>query len=504
MKKAGILWPLASLNGSHGIGDFGRASYDFIDTSKEAGFDMWQILPLNPLGYGNSPYQPYSSYAGDEVYISLDMLYEDGLLDKRIAPLKQKDRVDYNFVREFKGQYLKKAFEKFKEKELDQTDSYKEFLKFDFVYDYAVFISFKKDNGLIAWNEWPAEQKSWIIDRKLDLSPYQDQIAYEIFIQYIFYQQWMKLKAYANEKGLKIIGDIPFYVGLDSLDVWQNQKYFEITEEGKPILIAGVPPDAFSNLGQRWGNPIYKWDELEKDDFKFWIDRLAYNAKLYDIVRLDHFRAFDTYWQIDAKNDTAVEGEWIYAPGFKLFDKITEELKDVEFIAEDLGTMMPGVYKLRDHYDLKGMVIIQENLRPWEDHLIEARPNSVAYPGTHDNKTLFQWYDELTDDQHEYLKEYFKDLGIDHGDIRDDFFDFVMGVESDYVIVSLADILGFGKEARINEPSTLNDLNWSFKLKDLNDYREKVETLKEIIEKNRGHARKESGKTSKVEENKEK
>lgn len=485
MEKAGILWPLASLNGNHGIGDFGKASYDFIDISKKAGFDMWQILPLNPLGYGNSPYQPYSSYAGDEVYISLDMLYEDGLLDEKVAPLKQEDRVDYNFVRDFKGKYLKKAYEKFKEKGLDKTEAYKEFLKFDFVYDYAVFISFKKDNDLIAWNEWPKEQKSWIIDRKLDLSPYEEQIGYEIFVQYIFYVQWMKLKAYANKNGLKIIGDIPFYVGLDSLDVWQNQKYFEITEEGKPILIAGVPPDAFSDLGQRWGNPIYKWDELEKDDFKFWIDRLAYNAKLYDIVRLDHFRAFDTYWQIDAKNDTAVEGEWIYAPGFKLFDKITEELKDVEFIAEDLGTMMPGVYKLRDHYDLKGMVIIQENLRPWEDHLVEARENSVAYPGTHDNKTLFQWYGELSDDQKESIVKYFRGLGIDNGDLAIDFFDYSMGLPSEYVIVSLGDILGFGEEARINEPSTLNDKNWSFKLKDLSAFANKEEAIRKSIEKNK-------------------
>lgn len=485
MEKAGILWPLASLNGNHGIGDFGKASYDFIDISKKAGFDMWQILPLNPLGYGNSPYQPYSSYAGDEVYISLDMLYEDGLLDEKVAPLKQEDRIDYNFVRDFKGKYLKKAYEKFKEKGLDKTEAYKEFLKFDFVYDYAVFISFKKDNDLIAWNEWPKEQKSWIIDRKLDLSPYEEQIGYEIFVQYIFYVQWMKLKAYANKNGLKIIGDIPFYVGLDSLDVWQNQKYFEITEEGKPILIAGVPPDAFSDLGQRWGNPIYKWDELEKDDFKFWIDRLAYNAKLYDIVRLDHFRAFDTYWQIDAKNDTAVEGEWIYAPGFKLFDKITEELNDVEFIAEDLGTMMPGVYKLRDHYDLKGMVIIQENLRPWEDHLVEARENSVAYPGTHDNKTLFQWYGELSDDQKESIVKYFRGLGIDNGDLAIDFFDYSMGLPSEYVIVSLGDILGFGEEARINEPSTLNDKNWSFKLKDLSAFANKEEAIRKSIEKNK-------------------
>ena len=485
MKKAGILWPLASLNGSHGIGDFGKASYDFIDISKKAGFDMWQILPLNPLGFGNSPYQPYSSYAGDEIYISLDMLYDDGLLEEKVAHLEKKDRVDYNYVRDFKGKYLKKAYLKFKEKNLENSEAYEKFLEFDFVYDYAVFLTLKKANKLIAWNEWPSEQKNWIIDKKLDLKAFEDQINYEIFIQYTFFDQWMKLKSYANKNGIKIIGDVPFYVGLDSLDVWQNQKYFEITEEGKPILIAGVPPDAFSDKGQRWGNPIYKWNEIEKDDFKFWIDRLRYNAKLYDIVRLDHFRAFDTYWQIDAKNDTAIIGEWIPAPGYKLFDIIEKELKDVEFIAEDLGTMMPGVYKLRDHYDLKGMVIIQENLRPWENHFIETTANSAAYPGTHDNKTLFQWYGELDKTQQESIKDYFKTLGINHGDIREDFFDYVMGMESEYVIISLADILGIGQEARINEPATLSDKNWSFKLKNLDEYKEKADFLNQTISHNK-------------------
>ena len=485
MKKAGILWPLASLNGSHGIGDFGKASYDFIDISKKAGFDMWQILPLNPLGFGNSPYQPYSSYAGDEIYISLDMLYDDGLLEEKVAHLEKKDRVDYNYVRDFKGKYLKKAYLKFKEKNLENSEAYEKFLEFDFVYDYAVFLTLKKANKLIAWNEWPSEQKNWIIDKKLDLKAFEDQINYEIFIQYTFFDQWMKLKSYANKNGIKIIGHVPFYVGLDSLDVWQNQKYFEITEEGKPILIAGVPPDAFSDKGQRWGNPIYKWSEIEKDDFKFWIDRLRYNAKLYDIVRLDHFRAFDTYWQIDAKNDTAIIGEWIPAPGYKLFDIIEKELKDVEFIAEDLGTMMPGVYKLRDHYDLKGMVIIQENLRPWENHFIETTANSAAYPGTHDNKTLFQWYGELDKTQQESIKDYFKTLGINHGDIREDFFDYVMGMESEYVIISLADILGIGQEARIHEPATLSDKNWSFKLKNLDEYKEKADFLNQTISHNK-------------------
>ena len=487
MKKAGVLWPLASLNGNHGIGDFGKASYDFIDISKKAGFDMWQILPLNPLGYGNSPYQPYSSYAGDEIYISLDELYEDGLLDEKVEPLKQKSRIDYNFVRDFKGKYLKKAHEKFKEKGLDETNSYKEFSKFDFVYDYAVFISFKKDNDLIAWPSWPEEQKSWIKDRKLDLSPYKDQIDYEIFIQYIFYDQWIKLKTYANNKGLKIIGDIPFYVGLDSLDVWQNQEYFEISEDGRPILIAGVPPDNFSKTGQRWGNPIYRWEEIEKDDFKFWIDRLSYNAKLYDIVRLDHFRAFDTYWQIDAKNDTAEVGEWIIAPGYKLFDKIEKELKDVEFIAEDLGEIRPEVYELRDHYKLKGMVIIQDNFRPWDGGVFETNANSVLYPGTHDNKTIMEWYESLEEENQEAIKEYFKNLDIDNGCLVDDFFDFVTSLKSDYVIVSLGDILGLDGVARINEPATLDEKNWSYKLTNLEDYDEKTDFVRKTIDKNKAH-----------------
>ena len=485
MKKAGILWPLASLNGCHGIGDFGRASYDFIDTSVEAGFDMWQILPLNPLGYGNSPYQPYSSFAGDEIYISLDLLYEDGLLDKKVENLTKKDRVDYNFVREFKGKYLKEAYKNFKKKDLDKTASYKKFLDFDFVYNYSVFLSLKKANNLISWNEWPEDEKTWIKDKKFDLSPFEDDINYEIFIQYIFYKQWMELKAYANEKGLKIIGDIPFYVGLDSLDVWENQKYFEITEEGKPVLVAGVPPDAFSDEGQRWGNPIYRWDALEKDDFKFWIERLAYNAKLYDIIRLDHFRAFDTYWQIEDKYDNAIIGEWIEAPGYALFDKITKELKDVEFIAEDLGTLRPEVLELRDHYDLKGMVIIENEFRPWEDHLVEASENSVTYPGTHDNMTIIEWYEDLDEKKQEAIKEFFEENGIENVTLADDFFEYATSLESEYVIVSLADILGLGGEARINEPATLNDINWSFKLKTLKDFEDKIDFVKRTIEKNR-------------------
>ena len=485
MKKAGILLPLQSLNGENGIGDFGKSAFDFIDIIKKSGFDMWQILPLNPLGYGNSPYQPYSSFAGDEIYISLDLLYEDGLLEKKAEKIEQKERIDYNFVRKFKEKYLKIAYENFKKTKENQTKAYEDFLKFDFVYNYGVFITLKKENDLRSWNEWPDEMKNWIVDKKFDLTPYEDKINYEIFVQYIFYKQWMKLKAYANENNIKIVGDIPFYVGLDSLDVWENQQYFEITKDGNPKLIAGVPPDNFSATGQRWGNPIYNWEKIKEDDFSFWINRLAYNGKLYDIVRLDHFRAFDTYWVIDSKNETAIEGEWLFAPGYELFEKIKKDLKDVEFIAEDLGEIRPEVFELRDYFNLKGMVIIQTDIRATEKNYIYAPENSICYTGTHDNKTIMDWFEDLSEDEKENINKLFQKIGIRNENIYDNFFEFAMRCDSEYVIIPLQDILGLGKEARINTPATLDEKNWSYKFKSMEKLKEKEEFLKEIIEKNR-------------------
>lgn len=485
MKKAGILLPLQSLNGENGIGDFGKAAFDFIDIIKKSGFDMWQILPLNPLGYGNSPYQPYSSFAGDEIYISLDLLYEDGLLEKRAEKIEQKERIDYNFVRKFKEKYLKIAYENFKKTKENQTKAYEDFLKFDFVYNYGVFITLKKENNLRSWNEWPDEMKNWIVDKKFDLTPYEDKINYEIFVQYIFYKQWMNLKSYANENNIKIVGDIPFYVGLDSLDVWENQQYFEITKDGNPKLIAGVPPDNFSATGQRWGNPIYNWEKIKEDDFSFWINRLAYNGKLYDIVRLDHFRAFDTYWVIDSKNETAIEGEWLFAPGYELFEKIKKDLKDVEFIAEDLGEIRPEVFELRDYFNLKGMVIIQTDIRATEKNYIYAPENSICYTGTHDNKTIMDWFEDLSEEEKENINKLFQKIGIRNENIYDNFFEFAMRCDSEYVIIPLQDILGLGKEARINTPATLDEKNWSYKFKSMEKLKEKEEFLKEIIEKNR-------------------
>ena len=333
-RKSGILMPISSLPSAHGIGDFGVKSYEFVDLIKEAGFSIWQILPLNPLGYGNSPYQPYSSKAMDDLYISLDFLNDEGLVLKAGEYNKDLNTVEYEEVREYKQHFYKRAFKNFK-----KDEEYFEFIKNDWVYDYAVFLTLKKSNNLMCWNEWPKSMKDWILDSKFDISKYEDSIEFELFIQYTLYKQWNNLKAYANSKGIEIMGDLPIYVGIDSDDVWANQDLFLLNKKGRPTFIAGVPPDYFCKTGQRWGNPLYDWEKLKETGFKFWIERLSHNSKLFDIIRIDHFRAFDTYWKIPASHETAEHGKWIEAPGYEFFDKVFEELPDINIVVEDLGNL---------------------------------------------------------------------------------------------------------------------------------------------------------------------
>ena len=288
-RLAGILMPVSALPSDEGIGTLGKAAYRFIDIMQEMGMSIWQILPLNPLGYGNSPYQPFSSFAGDSLYIDLEFLFEEGLLDEKPAPFpKKSNKISYDLVREYKEPFLKKAYASFKKK-AEKASSYTEFCKMDWVRPYAVFFVLKKANQMRCWNEWPKEQQNWILDKKLDLTPYEEEIDYQIFLQYLFYVQWNALKDYANGKGILIMGDIPFYVGIDSLDVWQAREDFLLDKDGHPRFIAGVPPDYFSATGQRWGNPIYDWEHLKENHFRFWMDRLSYSSKLYDIFRIDHF-----------------------------------------------------------------------------------------------------------------------------------------------------------------------------------------------------------------------
>ncbi|MBF1051154.1 MAG: 4-alpha-glucanotransferase, partial [Peptostreptococcaceae bacterium] len=424
------------------------------------------------------------SFAGDDIYISPQLLSEDGLLDKDIEKIKISDKIDYENVRRFKGKLLKKAYKKFKEKKLYEKEDYKKFLNFEFVYNYAVFLTLKKQNNMQSWNTWPKDMKNWIKDKKLDLTKYEDDINYEIFVQYIFYTQWMNIKKYANKKGIKIMGDIPIYVGLDSLDVWENQKAFLLNRTGSPKFIAGVPPDYFSKTGQRWGNPIYDWDYIKEHNYDFWINRISYNAQLYDIIRIDHFRGFDTYWKINAKNKTAMKGEWVEAPGHELFTLISKKFKNLEIVAEDLGDLRKEVIKLRDDFNLKGMKIIQFTFDPNEtNNDFEDRKNMIIYTGTHDNQTVMGFYNDKDENTKYEIKEYFKKHNYDTKDIHKGFLQMCMESIADYAIVPVQDIIGLDDKSRLNTPGTLGEHNWSFKLKDFDEYENNINYINTLLKK---------------------
>ena len=480
MRRAGILTSISSLPTKYGIGDLGEESYKFIDIISEAGFKVWQILPINPVGYGNSPYQPYSSYAGDDIYISLDLLVKEGLLkDSELNSFNENsNKVEYDKVRQFKNSYLKKAFERSKNIEEIQKDINDFKLRYDWVYKYAVFITLKKLNNLKSWLDWPKEQKLFVDNKKYDISKHNEEINYEIFVQYIFYKQWFELKKYANSKKIDIMGDIPIYVGVDSADVWWNKSAFLLDDEYKPSFIAGVPPDYFSETGQRWGNPIYDWDYIKDDNFSFWIERLKWSNLIFDIVRIDHFRAFDTYWKIPASCPTAVEGEWVEAPGYELFDEIYSKIPNIKIIAEDLGDLRPEVLELRDHYNLSGMLIMQFELD--SDKEIGLKSNkTVVYTGTHDNQTTLGWYRELNDTQRKNtknkLKKYKEKLYTDR--ILHLCFDSI----SDLVIIPIQDFMKLDDSARINTPGTVGSPNWEWKLRDYKNVRKNLLKYKNIL-----------------------
>lgn len=482
MREAGILLPLSSLPSNHGIGDMGSYSFELIDLLKTGGFHIWQILPLNPLGFGNSPYQPYSSFAGDEIYISLDELYKDGLLTKRPPKFQKNNKsVDYENVRNFKEIYLKEAFLNFTE-----DRDYKDFIKQEWVYLYAVFLTLKKKNDLRCWNEWDKAQKEWIRTREFDVSVYEEEIRYEMFVQYAFYKQWMKVKTYANQKGIRIMGDIPFYVGIDSLDVWANQECFLLGADGKPTFIAGVPPDYFSATGQRWGNPIYNWDYLKKQGYQFWLDRIAYSSKLFDIIRIDHFRAFDTYWKIPATCETAVEGEWLEAPGYEVFDLIVKKFPEVEIIAEDLGDLREEVHVLKNHYGLKGMKIVQFTFDPNENNNnFEDIENMVIYTGSHDNQTIRGWYLSQDKKTQNGIRKSLKKSGYDDKIISKRFVRLTLDSVAEMAILPLQDLINLGDEARINTPGTLGSPNWEWKLYSFRKFKKEIGNLKKFINTSR-------------------
>lgn len=479
-RVAGVLMPLASLPSDEGIGCLGADSYRFVDLLAGMGMRIWQLLPLTPLGYGNSPYQPFASCAGDGLYISLSQLVRDGLLpaEKLPAPRPCTGRIDYDAVRREKEPLLREACDRFYETAADDAD-FRAFCGKDWVYPYAVFMALKRQNGMQPWTDWPREQRDWIIDRQYDLTPLRAEVRRGVAEQYLFFRQWQALRRYANGKGIRIMGDLPFYVGLDSLEAWSRREDFLLDADGRPTFIAGVPPDYFNAEGQRWGNPIYDWEHMEQDGFSFWMDRLRGSGELYDILRIDHFRAFDTYWKIPADCPTAMVGAWIEAPGRKLFEQIRRELPELEIVAEDLGgDLTPGVHALRDDFGLMGMNVADFTLMSGE----KPKENQLAYTGTHDNQTARGFYEGMPPEEREKFRFALRRYGSVREPVSKKMLRYVFLSDARMVIVPLADILDLGDEARLNTPGTVGSPNWEWRLTDYRGVKRKLGFMRELTQ----------------------
>ncbi len=485
MRQSGILMPVASLPSRMGVGEMGAEAYHFLRLLKENGVGIWQILPMNPVGYGNSPYQPYSSCAGDELYISLDSLYEEGLLKEKAESFKEKEtRIDYDAVRAHKESYLREAFQTFCEHGRQQDAAYQEFISQKWVYEYGVFRALKRAHGGVCWNEWSDDAKNWPERRTVLSKETEQEVQYQMFLQYKFYCQWMQLKEKANADGIQIMGDVPFYVGVDSVDVWAGKKNFLLDDDGRPIFIAGVPPDYFSETGQRWGNPIYDWDYLKEEGYRFWVDRIGYSSKLFDIIRIDHFRAFDTFWKIPASCLTAVEGEWIEAPGYEVIDTLKEKIPGVNLVAEDLGDLRPEVLELKNHYHLKGMKILVFSIETKGKYAYDnARDveNMIVYTGTHDNDTLMEWYGNLTCAAKRKVRRFLARQGFGQGSVKDRLISYMLKSKPEYAILPMADVLGQGKEGHINTPGTVGSPNWEWRMPDFEQAEKEMKKYRNLF-----------------------
>lgn len=469
--------PISALPGNYGIGDFGKDAYKFAKQTAKAGFSLWQILPLNPVGYGNSPYQPYSSFAGDEIYISLDKLKDEGLITSALNAKVSSKQVNYDKVREFKTKYLKEAYNSFGKTDKYEKE-YNEFLNKAFwLDDYAKFRVLKTKNNNHAWQTWNDNDK-----KAIDIENYQHEINYHKFLQFMFLKQWKELRQYVNNLGLKIVGDIPIYVGSDSSDVWANQKAFKLDSEGNPTSVAGVPPDYFSEFGQLWGNPIYDWNYLKANDYKFWIDRFAWNMELFDIIRIDHFRAFDTYWEIPAGEETAVNGEWVLGPAYDFFDTVFKKLPDLKIIAEDLGDLRDEVLELRDHYNMLGMKIAEFSFGPQEEEEGFVLPeNCIVYTGTHDNSPVKGWYESLSESEKIRMKSIIKNYKLEGTSITDKLVRYSLKSNARIAIIPMQDLLSMDEDSRLNVPGTVGEPNWNWKLDSLNAYHKQLPYIKGML-----------------------
>jgi len=469
-RAGGILCHPTSLPGLNGIGDLGEEAFQWLDWLHESGCHLWQVLPLSPTGYGDSPYQSFSALAGNPLLINLQKLLADGLLsseDIQDQPEFFNEYVDYGPVIEYKNQLLHQSWESFHAGGAKHLKE--EFRTFceknaDWLKDYALFMTLKDANGGNPWTEWDKElrkRRPGAI-RKAE-KKFKGSIEDHCFRQFLFFRQWKQVLTRAHEMGIQIIGDVPIFLAHDSCDVWMHQELFFLDEEGLPIVVAGVPPDYFSMTGQRWGNPLYRWDRLRADGYRWWIRRLESVLEWVDIIRLDHFRGFEAYWEIPASAPTAETGRWVKGPGSHLFSALQNAFHKLPLIAEDLGVITPEVDALRDQFKLPGMRVLQFAFDECADNpfLPHNYPqNCIVYTGTHDNNTSKGWYVSASEDVQEFCCKY---LASDGEDIAWDIIRAAWSSVADMAIAPLQDFLSLGSEARMNFPSRAEG-NWIWRV----------------------------------------
>ena len=467
-RSSGILMSMSALPSKYGIGSMGKCAYEFVDFLKTAGQKYWQLLPLGPTSYGDSPYSSFSTFAGNPYFIDLDMLIADGLL--RRADLKginwgeDEQSTDYGRIYDNRFKILRRAFERGGERLAAETAEFRR--KNAWVENYALYMAVKASFGMVSWMEWPDEAIR--THRPEAVREYGEKLRgdvdFYVFLQYLFYEQWQKLHAYAHDNGVQFIGDIPIYVALDSADVWSDPQFFQLDGNNVPTEVAGVPPDAFTEDGQLWGNPLYDWDAMAADGYGWWIRRIDGARKLYDIIRIDHFRGFESYWAVPYGDTTAKNGHWKPGPGMNLVGVLTSWFSDLRLIAEDLGYITPGVKKLLSDSGLPGMKVMEFafDAHGESDYLPHrCERNSVCYLGTHDNDTVLGWLETTGKDDRQFAERYMHitfDEGWCWGMIRTG-----MSTASDLFVMQMQDVLELPASARMNTPGTASG-NWRWRM----------------------------------------
>ena len=478
-RSAGILLHPTSLPGKYGIGDLGNDAFHFVDFLYQAGQKLWQVFPLGPTGYGDSPYQCFSAFAGNPLLISPDKLFECGLLNKDDVIIPENinpHKIDYGKIINFKTELLKKAYKNFKN---DNCGLDKEFNAFsekeDFwLNDYSLFMAAKVFHQNKLWTQWENDLAAYKKKSlKIWRSKLADEINYHKFIQFLFFKQWLELKDYANKKNIKIIGDVPIFIAYDSADLWANRNLFTVDKNGNLESVAGVPPDYFSPTGQLWGNPLYKWEEMEKDDFLWWRNRIKSTLNTVDIIRIDHFRGFDEYWAVPGNAKTAEHGKWIKAPGEKLFSSLLKHLGTLPVIAEDLGLITKSVVHLRDKFNFPGMKILQFAFGTGMERKFLPHnyvKNSVVYTGSHDNDTTRAYFEKEKNNNNDIYRHAQKYLDYYGDDLTFKLIKTAYASVADLAIIPMQDVLNLGGEARMNFPGKLGgNWAWRFTWEQLND-----------------------------------